>query len=121
MLVICSFPNNRKRCVIVEFVSSNVVHATSGVPQGTVLGPLLFLIFINDLSESITLSATVFADDCLVFRTIHSKSNATQLQEDLVQLVFWVNSWQMNIDVPQCIFIINATQCVQNTQLMASH
>ena len=81
-----SFHNNRKQCVIVEGVSSSVVPVASGVKQGTVLGPLLFLIFINDMPESITSSAKSFADDCLVYRTIHSTNDATILQEDLDQL-----------------------------------
>ena len=75
-----------------EGVSSNVVPVTSGVPQGTVLGPLLFLAFINDLTECITSSVKLFADDCLVYRTIHSSNSAIQLQEDLAQLGLWVNS-----------------------------
>ena len=75
---------------------------TSDVPQGTVLGPLLFLIFINDLTESITSSVKLFADDCLVYRTIHSSNDAIQLQEDLVQLGLWVNSWQMTLNPHKC-------------------
>ena len=75
-----------------EGVSSNVVPLTSGVPQGTVLGPLLFLIFINDLTESITSSVKLFADDCLSYRTIHSTNDAIQLQVDFDQLGLWVNS-----------------------------
>ena len=67
-----------------EGVSSNVVPVSFGVPQGTVLGTLLFPIFINDLTESITSSVKLFADDCLVYRTIHSSNDVIQLQEYLV-------------------------------------
>ena len=87
-----NFLSNRKQRVIVDGVSSNVVPVTFGVPQGTVLGPLLFLIFINDMTESITSSVKLFSDDCLVYYTIHSSNDAIQLQEDLYQLGLWVNS-----------------------------
>ena len=94
--------SNRKQCVIVEGVSSNVVPMTSGVPQGTVLGPLLFLIFINDLTESITSSVKLFADDHLAYHTIHSSNDVIQLQEDIVQHGYWVNSWQMTLNPHKC-------------------
>ena len=58
-----SFLYNRKQGVIVASVSSCVEPVNYGVPQGTVLGPLLFLIFISDLPESITSSAKLFPDD----------------------------------------------------------
>ena len=85
-----------------EGVSSNVVPVTSAVPQGTMLGPLLFLIFINDLPESIASSAKLLADDCLVYRTIHSSHDAIQLQDDRVQLGLWVNSWQTTLNPHKC-------------------
>ena len=66
------------------------------------LGPLLFLIFINDLTESITSSVKLLADDCLVSRTIHSSNNVIQLQEDIVQLGLWVNSWLMTLIPHKC-------------------
>ena len=75
---------------------------SSGVPHGTVLGPLLFLIVINDLTESITSSVKLFADDCMVYRAIHSSNDAIQFQEDLVQLGLWVNSWQMTLNPHRC-------------------
>ena len=79
-----SFLSNRKQCVIVEVVPSNVVPVTTGVPQGTVLGQSLFCIFCEDLCKSITLSVKLCADDCLVDH-IHSPNDAIQLQEDLDQ------------------------------------
>ena len=97
-----NFINSRKQCVIVENVSSNVVPVTSGVPQATVLGSLLFIIFINDLTESITLSVKLFAEDCLAYHTIHSSNDAIQLQEDLVQLGLWMNYWQMTLNPHKC-------------------
>ena len=76
---IVSFLNNRKQCVIVEGVTSSMVPVRSGVPQSNVLGPLHFLIFINDMSESITSSVKMFADDCLVCHIIHSTNDAIKL------------------------------------------
>ena len=60
------------------FYVEGVTPVTSGILQGTVLGPLLSLIFINDLLERITSSVKLFADDCLVYRTIHSINDAIQ-------------------------------------------
>ena len=68
---------------------------TSGVPQGTVLGPLLFLIYINDIIENITSKLKLFADDCLLYRTITSEQDTMALQKDLDTLVQWASKWQM--------------------------
>ena len=75
------------------------------------------------MPESITSSVKLFADDCLVYRTIHSTNDAIQLQEDLVQLGLLVNSWQMTLNPHKCsiMHIPNKCNSVQNTQLMAFH
>jgi len=52
----------------------------SGVPQGTVLGPLMFLIYINDISEQVSSPLHLFTDDCLLYRVIHNKADAQRLQ-----------------------------------------
>jgi len=61
----------------------------SGVPQGTVLGPLLFSIYINDLPDCISSSCSLFADDCLLYRKVHSKADQEALQQDLQE---WANN-----------------------------
>ena len=93
-----SFPTNRKQCVNVEGVSSNEVPVNSGVPHGTVLGPLLCIIFINDMRERIASPHKMFADDCLVYRTIHSTNDVIKLQEDHDQPALWVNVWQLTLN-----------------------
>ena len=74
---IASFLSQRTQQVLVEGRSSEKVPVISGVPQGSVLGPVLFLIFINDLPDNLNSKARVFADDCIVYREI--KSNKDQL------------------------------------------
>ena len=74
----------------------------SGVHQGTVLGPLLFLIYINDIESQITSSIRLFADDSAIYRPIYSESDSLSLQEDIFKLQKWANTWQMVFNVNKC-------------------
>jgi len=74
----------------------------SGVPQGTVLGPLLFLIFINDTTENVSSPIHLFADDCLIYREIRSPSDCNLLQKDLNALVNWSKTWGMMFNIKKC-------------------
>ena len=67
----------------------------SGIPQGSVLGPLLFLIYINDLDDNITSNVLKFADDTKVFRKVNTDGDKQHLQNDLDRLVKWSEKWQM--------------------------
>ena len=71
----------------------------SGVPKGTVLGPLLFLICINDIESQVTSSIHLFADDSALCRPIYSESDSLTLQEDISKLQKWASTWQMTLNV----------------------
>ena len=74
----------------------------SGVPQGTVLGPLLFLIYINDLDDNITSNLLKFVDDTKVFRKVNIDGDKQYLQNDLDKLVKWSEKWQMLLNFGKC-------------------
>src|SRR5690606_6955895 len=82
-------------------------HAPSGVPQGSVLGPILFLVYINDLDKSIThgTSVRIFADDVKLIRPIQKHSEFSDYQNfraDLAALEQWAAQWQMTISSQKC-------------------
>jgi hypothetical protein len=81
---IASFLSGRTQQVLLEGEKSTSSAVTSGVPQRTVMGPLLFLIYINDLPEQVTATAWLFADDCLLCRKIKSSKDTNILQKDLI-------------------------------------
>ncbi|KAK3087936.1 hypothetical protein FSP39_012625 [Pinctada imbricata] len=100
-----SFLQCRKQLVLVEGERSEEAEVDSGVPQGTVLGPLLFLAFINDLPEVVDSPVRLFADDCLIYRTITSKGDSEILQKDLAVLQQWEVDWQMMFHPEKCTTI----------------
>ena len=75
---------------------------TPGSPQGTVLGPLLFLCHINDLPNSVTSQVRLFADDCLLYRPIKSIDDQILLQQDLKSLEAWARDWGMRFNATKC-------------------
>ena len=72
---------NRKQSVVVDGKQSSLIDVVSGVPQGTVLGPLLFLLHINDLTAVVSSKVRLFADDCLIYRNIKNKEDQIALQK----------------------------------------
>jgi len=74
----------------------------SGVPRGSVLGPVLFLIFINDLEVGTTSRILKFADGTKLFRAVVNLSDHSKLQNDLDTVCEWANRWQMKFNVSKC-------------------
>ena len=83
-------------------VHLHVIYLQEYHAQGSVLGPVLFLLYINDIAEGICSHIKLFADDCLIYRTIQSSSDQHILQEDLNVLVKWAEKWQMKFNTAKC-------------------
>ena len=99
---ISSWLSGRSQQVVLDGEASDPVPVLSGVPQGLVLGPILFLIFINDLPDNIKSSVRLFADDCVLYRNIQSLQDCLILQKDLDSLGLWEADWQMKFNVAKC-------------------
>lgn len=94
---------DRKQKVLVENVCSEFEAVTSGVPQGSILGPLMFLLYINDMAFLDTsCSIALFADDSKCFKQVRSSNDCLSLQHDLDVLYKWSCSWQMDFNASKC-------------------
>ena len=88
---------------MVNGVASSYLNFTSGVPQGSILGPLLFLIYVNDLSDAANHSIVpMFADDSKCYREITKLQDRKLLQNDLDSLQLWSNTWDFNFNTQKC-------------------
>ena len=99
-----SYLYKRRHRVVIDGFASEWLPVTSGVPQGSVLGPLLFLLYINDMPEVISQGSylPLFADDSKCFRVIFNASDQDRLQEDLNALYDWSIKWGMEFNVEKC-------------------
>ena len=97
-----SWLTDRRQRVVINGSKSDWGQVISGVPQGSVLGPLLFLIYINDLDSGISSDVSKFADDTKIGRVIRSDSDVIALQSDLDKMNEWSNRWQMQFNINKC-------------------
>ena len=75
-----------------------------GVSQGSVLGPLLFLLYVNDIPNHVTSTCRLHADDCILYRQVDSSADANALQNDLSMLEEWEKRWKMLLNIDKCMF-----------------
>ena len=97
--VITNFLCQRKQRVVLNGQHSSWTNIEAGVPQGSILGPLFFLVYINDLSDGLTSNPKLFADDTSLFFFIHNiNSTANDLNSDLMKISNWAFQWKMRFN-----------------------
>ena len=93
-----SYLSDRKQCVVVDGVKSPFLDINAGVPQGSRLGPLLFIIYINDIVNDLESDILVFADDCsLLASGCDPTQTAEQLNKDLEKMSVWAINGRLNL------------------------
>ena len=97
--LLSSFSSDRKQRVLLNGQTSEWQNVTIGIPQGSILGPLLFLIYINDLSGDLSSKAKLFADDTSLFSVTHDiTTSANELNNDLKKISDWAFQWKMSFN-----------------------
>ena len=96
---ISAFLSNRVQRVVLGEFMSNWSKVTSGVPQDSVLGPIFFVIFVNDLPSVFKNKCKLYADDCKIMATVDSIEERNELQDDINSAVKWSEAWLMELNV----------------------
>jgi ribonuclease P/MRP protein subunit RPP40 len=111
----------RKMRVAVNGANADWATVTSGVPQGSVLGPLLFLLYVNDLASIVKSNVKMFADDTKIWAKIKENEDAEQLKQDLSKLGEWSDNWLLKFNLDKCKVMhighdLNIEYCLRNGQ-----
>ena len=116
--VICwieGFLSNRRQKVVINGTKSEWSNVTSGVLQGSVLGPILFLVFVAEITEVVECDMILFADDTKLYRKIESEEDSHILQRDIDNLYLWSKDWLMEFNKDKCktIHYGHGNQCIR--------
>lgn len=115
---ITAYLTGRTQFVEICGSKSRELEVTSGVPQGSVLGPVLFLAYINDIASDVdeTITVRLFADDCLIYREINDSNDQTQLGKGLASIENWCERWKMKLNKEKTVAlrVTNKTKHVHN-------
>ncbi len=88
--------------MVIQGDKSDWADVLSGIPQGSVLGPTLFLVFINDLPDVVSNLVKIFADDSKLYSTVNSTSDCENIQKDLNALSEWSDKWELRFNASKC-------------------
>jgi hypothetical protein len=100
---IASFLRNRRQRVVMGEIVSNWVDVFSGVPQGSVIGPFLFVIYINDFPDTIKNISKLYADDTKILSIVNSDLCVKEIQDDLNKAFEWTQDWLLNFNINKCV------------------
>ena len=108
------FLKNRKQRVVLNGKSSDWLTVSAGVPQGSVLGPLFFLIYINDLVENVSCDVRLFADDTSLFSVVNDvATTAFEMNNDLEKIKLWAWQWKMLFNTDKTEEVIFSTKRIK--------
>uniref|UniRef100_A0A0X3PTK8 Reverse transcriptase domain-containing protein n=1 Tax=Schistocephalus solidus TaxID=70667 RepID=A0A0X3PTK8_SCHSO len=102
---LADFLTDRRQRVCIGDTKSHWETVHSGVPQGSVLGPILFLIYVNDCLDCLTCEKVMFADDLKLWNSIEKPEDARKLQQNLDRLQTWCDEWLLNLNLNKCQII----------------
>ena len=108
------FLTDRFQFVCIDGFYSSTVRVVSGIPQGSVLGPILFIIFINDVCDIIVgnTSCKLYADDIKLYASVDLNGFSSDLQASLDNVLLWSNSWQLKVNISKCNVLRIGRNCV---------
>lgn len=100
-----AYLTNRRQFVTLNGALSHCIPVESGVPQGSVLGPLLFIIYINDIVQDLSVNVKLYADDCVLYERINSSEDQIRLNNDFRKVMRWCDRWQMVINFDKTVYM----------------
>ena len=114
------FLKERRQQVLVNGAKSGWSKVLSGIPQGSVLGPVLFVIYINDMPDSIENLIQMFTDDTKLYAQVNNDEDSKSLQEDVNRLEEWANKWQIRFNATKCKVMHLGKENLQKPYYMTS-
>ena len=111
-----SYLSDRKQCTVVDGIKSNMLEIKAGVPQGSRLGPLLFIIYINDIGEGLESELLIFADDCSLLASGKDPTETTEkLNRDLNKISLWAKKWKVTFNAGKSKDLIFSNKVLNNS------
>ena len=114
--ILSSYLADRKQTVVVDGEKSEILDVKAGIPQGSRLGPLLFILYMNDITEDIESDILIFADDTSLFATGSDPAEtAAILNRDLEKIANWADRWKVTFNAGKSKDIIFSNKCLNNS------